>query len=249
MSNIFESALNDLGKLEEELLGPDYKYYSQVKTPSEMKMASTGSFKTIENNLSGLISYVNLLVSGDSKASKTGGALGNKFFMKTGAKCKDKDSGKMVDRYVYINNVPDGSIPFVSSMSGVNMSEFKGLIPGTMGNINNMNPLAMLQSFMIGSEPECQPLTMETITVDNDKSMETQNVITLDIKNMNPCWFPKKRGNPISKVPCRETFDNMKANTTLNYSKLPDGNLEKLYIVLLSILMMYILIRLMQKKK
>ena len=43
-------------------------------------------------------------------ASKVNGPMGNKFFLKTGAKCKDTQSGKKVDRFMYVNNVPDGQI-------------------------------------------------------------------------------------------------------------------------------------------
>ena len=54
-----------------------------------------------------------MLVTGKGRASKTGKPLGNKFFLKTGGQCNPIDKkGNTVDRYLYINNVPDGSIPF-----------------------------------------------------------------------------------------------------------------------------------------
>ena len=96
-------------------------------------------------NVEGLIEYVELLVTGDSKASATGKPLGNKFFLKTGGKCaaidscsdpNDASTCEKVDRYIYVDNVPEGNIPFISSGLGVNFSDFKGLIPGAMGNLN-----------------------------------------------------------------------------------------------------------------
>ena len=86
-----------------------------------------------------------MLVSGGGKASATGQPLGNKFFLKTGGKCTDKSTGQDVDRYIYINNVPVGNIPFISSGAGVNFSEFKGLIPGTISNLNAFNPIKVRQ--------------------------------------------------------------------------------------------------------
>ena len=38
--NFFEKALNDVDSLENDLLGPDYAYYKQINSPSEMGMSS-----------------------------------------------------------------------------------------------------------------------------------------------------------------------------------------------------------------
>ncbi len=134
MSNVFQEVLNDAQGLEEKLLGPTYPYYSNIKTPTEIGMSDKGSLAAMGKDINGLIQYVTLLVSGNSQASATGGPLGNKFFLQTGAKCKDTATEEEQDRYIYVDNVPDGSIPFISQGMGVNFSEFRGLIPGTMGN-------------------------------------------------------------------------------------------------------------------
>ena len=114
MSDIFSRALDDVDQLQEDLLGPEYNYTKQIKSPEEMGMSSQGSSSAISNNISGLISYTQLLVTGSGNASKTGGPLGDKFFLETGAKCKDKETGEEVSRSIYVNNVPDGSIPFIT---------------------------------------------------------------------------------------------------------------------------------------
>ena len=76
-------------------------------------MSSKGSISAVSKDINGLISYVEVLVTGKSKASVSGGPLGNKFFLKTGAKCKDiandASNNELVDRYIYVNNVPQGS--------------------------------------------------------------------------------------------------------------------------------------------
>ena len=122
MSNFFESALNDLDSLEEEILGPDYAYYKFIKNPGELGMGADGG--KIATNIGGIISYVELLAAGKSNAS-TAGILGDKYFMKTGATCKDVDTGESVTRSLYINNVPDGSIPFISSMTGTDFKDLR----------------------------------------------------------------------------------------------------------------------------
>ena len=211
MSNFFENVKKDAKGLEEKLLGPDYKYFNFINTPAELGMSSDGSISAITNDIAGLISYVSLLSSGDSPASKTGGPLGNKFFLTTGAKCKDTASGELVTRSLYVNNVPDGSIPFVSQgLGSVNFTEFKGLIPGTLSNLGQINPLQMFGAFMSGPNPECQSITMETIDVNGIQSYNTdpRYVTNDDIGTMSACWFPNKI-NPVSGNSCRETFTTM----------------------------------------
>ena len=92
-----------------------------------MGMSDDGNFGALANDIGGLINYVEVLVSGKG-GSTTGGPLGDKFFLKTGGKCTDVASKKLVDRYIYIDNIPDGSIPIVSSGMGIKFNEFRGLI-------------------------------------------------------------------------------------------------------------------------
>ena len=242
MSNLFKDVLEDVESLEQELLGPDYEYWNQIKTPSQLGMSSNGSISTIASDVAGLINYVELLVTGDSKASKTGKPLGDKFFLRTFATCTDKTSGEVVDRYIYINNVPDGSIPFISSGMNMNFSEFEGLVPGTMSNLSAMNPLLLFQAFMSGSQPECQEIKLETIDVNNNRSSETRHVTTTDIQNMNPCWYSNKK-NPISGQKCKESFSNYKKR-----DKMPDDLLIQLYYGSLGLLGLYLLMRMVTKK-
>lgn len=249
MSNIFNDALTDVKALEEKILGPDYNYPKQIKSPGEMGMSSTGSFATLERDISGLIAYVELLVTGGGKASKPGRPLGNKFFLKTGAKCKDKKTGELVQRSIYINNVPDGSIPFITSGLGVNFTTFEGIIPGTMSNVAKINPFQILQSFVMGSNPECQALTLQTVDVNNNVSIDTQYIATLDIQSMNPCSFPNKR-NPVTGEKCREAFSNMNLNSSeIKTSKMPDELIAKIYFSALGVFGIYMLMKLMELKK
>jgi hypothetical protein len=238
MSNLFEEILNDASAVEKRLLGPTYPYYKNIKTPSEIGMSTKGTLSALGNNIDGLIDYVEVLVTGKSKASATGGPLGNKFFLQTGAKCKDVSSGNQVDRYIYIDNVPSGNIPFISSGMGANFSDFEGLVPGAMGNLDVLNPFAIMKSFLSGATPDCQELTMETIDVNNNKSSETHYVTTVDIKNMDPCTFPNKK-NTISKENCREAFE---PNIIL-----PQDSITQIYFGGLTIVAVFIFIKLMEK--
>ena len=255
MANLFTDALSgDGGK--DSYMGPDYPYYDYIKEPSAIGMSYKGSLKQMGKNIDGLIAYVDLLVTGESKASATGHPLGNKFFLKTGGKCMDKSTNKEgteVDRYIYINNVPMGNIPFISSGAGVNFSEFRGLIPGTISNLNAFNPMGLMRSFLAGSTPDCQEINMETIDTYNNKSTESHFVTTVDIKSMDPCAFLDRK-NPETKKVCKETFSNMKNKLDVNtyqcvdqHFKVPDDPIAQAYFASIGALGIYIMYRIMVK--
>lgn len=216
MSNFFTEVVDDLDGLEQKLLGPDYAYYKQIKAPEYIGMSSDGNLGAMANDIGGLIAYTKLLVEGGGPASTIPRPLGDKFFLKTGAKCKDVATNKQVTRSIYINNIPDGDIPFISNGLGTDFSVFEGIVPGVMGNLAKINPLAIFQSFMGGINPDCQAVTMETVNADNFVSQDTGYISVTDLKSMNPCWFIDNI-NPITKktragcsppIPETELFGN-----------------------------------------
>ena len=246
MSNLFEEVLQDAGKVQDKLLGPTYPYYKNIKMPSDIGMSDKGTLDALGKDIDGLIQYVEVLVTGESKASSTGGPLGNKFFLKTGGKCVDNATNNQVDRYIYINNVPEGNIPFISAGLGANFSDFKGLVPGAMGNLNVLNPFAIMQSFLSGATPPCQELTLETIDINNNKSSETHYVTVTDIKNMDPCSFSDRK-NPVSGVNCKETFESISANA--EPIQMPDDPIAQIYFASLAVVGIYIFYRVMKKSQ
>ena len=244
-NNIFQEVLTDAQGVQNKLLGPAYPYYKNIKAPNDIGMSDSGTISALGQDIDGLIDYVDVLVTGDSAASATGGPLGNKFFLQTGAKCVDSKTNQQVDRYIYVNNVPDGSIPFISQGMGTNFSNFEGLIPGAMGNLNVLNPFGILQSFLSGATPPCQEITMETIDTNNKTSSETHYVTLTDIQNMDPCTF-KNGTNPVSGVKCKESFSSSVA-ANAEEIKLPRDHLAQLYFFSLAGIGIYILYKLMDK--
>jgi hypothetical protein len=145
MSNLFEEVLTDAKGVEERLLGPTYPYYKNIKTPSEIGMSDKGTIQQMTKDIDGLIQYVELLVTGDSNASSTGGPLGNKFFLQTGAKCaaidsctdaNDASTCQNVNRYIYVDNVPVGNI--------IGVSGLRGAYPGETVSFGEMDPFEQI---------------------------------------------------------------------------------------------------------
>ena len=165
----------------------------------------------------------------------------------------DKATNKEVDRYIYINNVPLGSIPFISSGLGVNFSQFRGLIPGTMSNLNVLNPFTIMQAFMSGATPDCQEITLETIDSMSNSSNETHFVSVVDLQNMDACTFSDKK-NPITGKGCSETFSNMSGfgqgvAKNADLVTLPDDPIVQIYYASLGLLAIYVLYCLMNNRR
>uniref|UniRef100_A0A6C0ILW3 Uncharacterized protein n=1 Tax=viral metagenome TaxID=1070528 RepID=A0A6C0ILW3_9ZZZZ len=263
MSDFFKSVTANAKAVEEKFLGPDYKYYEFIKSPSAMGMSAEGSIDAITHDISGLIGYVSLLSTGKSGASTTGNPLGNKFFLETGATCKDTASGNKVPRSLYVNNVPDGSIPFISNATGVEMDGMYGLIPGTLSNLSQINPMQIFGAFMEGITPQCQLIEMETISVNNEKTMKTGYVTNNDITNMNAKWFPGGVKPAIKNIEAftllSDSEEYRKYMTKYNktykknknkqdYSLMPDDGLIKIYYSSLTVLVLYIFLKMFQKR-
>jgi len=259
------------------LLGESYDYWKGIKQPSEMGMSPGFSLGTLANNVDGLLSYVEVLISGTGNASVTGKPLGNKFFLKTTGKCsettaekwkkeRDEDAAweraydevgyqegakkitedeatkmknalneekkkrdearakdkKIVDRWIYVNNIPDGSIPFIASgADGRTFNDLRGLIPGALGNLGALNPVQLFNGFTAGTYPDCAEVTLQTVDNNNVRRSETRHVALVEMVEMNPCHFPG-RVNPASGKSCGnrgEGFDAMRAKDGVDKEK------------------------------
>jgi len=243
-SNIFQQVLTDANGVEAELMGPNYPYYQNIQAPQNLGMSSEGSLSALGNDVNGLIDYVGLLVSGTSNASVTGQPLGDKFFLKTGATCLDNSSNQQ-DRYIYINNVPSGNIPFISSGMGQDYSDLRGLIPGMMSDMTVLNPYNIMRGFLSGSTPSCQKLKMQVIDASNNSSNETHYVTVVDIQNMDPCSF-QNGVNPITNVKCKESFISYDPCFKL-FEDMNEDSVVQIYFISLLFLMSFILYRFMLK--
>jgi len=269
---------SDLSKLEDEILGPSYDYVAHIKTPSEMNMSSRGTFTALADDIKGLLGYIDALVSGGGALgvgtkTKTGKGtfrdypepLGNKFFLDTAVKCKDED-GEEHTRSLYINNVPDGSIPFLSNVDrNIQLKGFQGLLPGVLSNLAQIHPLAILGAFTAGPGPRCQLVTMEVVDENHVKKLDSRYITNDDIAIMPASWFPKSHPQDSYDLDVKEDSDSKKGGGVFDsfstidgakqekkkedYSKMPDDIVIKIYYNMLGLLGIYILLRMMIKKK
>lgn len=218
--SLFQNALDGPSKLSKSFLGQNYKYQDHIRSPDELGMSADGTMTAIGKDIGGLISYVQLLVAGGGDASKTNGPLGDRFFLKTGGQCKDLNTGNKVDRYIYIDNVPDGSLPFISSgLGGQKFDSLRGLVPGMLSNITRIEPTKIFGAFMMGAEPLCMEVRRNVIDENGNSKEESHHLIRPDINNNED----RKRFDDLVKEKNYkpEGFTVMKSNSNRGKSKRP----------------------------
>ena len=247
MGDFFKDVAGGVEKAQAGFLGPTYNYAKQIKAPDEIGMSGDGNMGALARDVAGLINYTEVLTTGKSRAQRTNGPLGNKFYLKTGGQCKSPD-GQLRQRWIYVNNVPTGAIPFITSTTGQALGDFRGLVPGTIENLGHLNPLALFGGFMQGTNPKCRKLDLRS-------GNEGKYVADADIANLNPCLF-KKSYNPVSKKSlggCADGFQNI--NDIMNGLRktfegdetLQDNPLAKVYNVGFSALLIYLMYHLVMK--
>jgi hypothetical protein len=203
-----------------------------------------------------------------SYAGEYGKPLGNQFFLDTPVKCKDIATKEEVTRSIYVNNIPDGQIPIVSDVgNGASFDDFKGIMPGIMSNIAQIKPMQILMAFVTGTSTACQAVTMPTMDVNDNPGTDRRYITNTDISVMPISWFsggvPPKSSYDLSDPEGFQTMrrenaqpateENLKSSqlkgSKIDYSKMPDDVIIKFYYSMLGLLGLYMLLRLMIRKK
>tara|TARA_Y100000780_G_C13694281_1_gene420781 strand:+ start:5049 stop:5801 length:753 start_codon:yes stop_codon:yes gene_type:complete len=249
--NFFNDVVTDMDKLEEEFLGPDYNYIKFINSPDDLGMSSDGSMKALKNDVEGIVSYVELLISGSGRGSKTGKPLGDRFFLKTGGQCKDYKTGKLVQRDMYIDNVPDGTIPGLSEITGMKFDEFKGFIPGIFSNLDAINPLKMFSAFMEGEHPICAEVSLPVIDKNNNTSKQSGHIPITELKELSSSYVTPEMRDALNKSVNKEGFVNLDEISNLIYNKkensLKQDAFSNIYLISISLLLLYISYKFMSK--
>lgn len=205
--------------------GQNYKYFKFIKTPDQLGLSPNGSLSSIGTNVNGLISYVRLLVEGTGDANNSRPVLnnsgnpellplGDRYFINTKAKCTDLKTKKQVTRSIYIDNVPDGSIPFITQGLGdAKFSSIRGLIPGMLSNISHISPSKIFTSLMNGQYPYCLEVNRTTINENGEHGNETRYLIRDDIETLNNNNIDKK-----SKEEYLKEFDRLRSGIKEGFS-------------------------------
>lgn len=167
------------------MLGPEYSYADELKTPSELGIGRDGSFEGIMRAVAGVNYYVDSIGFGQSTglAKAQGGRmaqqpLGVRFFTNTGAKCSNG-----ADMYEYINTVPKGLRGRVGEEVKKTMGvDFRGLAPGIVeDSAAALDPQPFFQAAIGSGYAQCKKVTLPI----GDMEGKVQSPYTKD-KNGQP---------------------------------------------------------------
>jgi hypothetical protein len=185
-----------------------YQYMNYLKNPGQAGSTSNGTLQSLGTNANVLSGYATALWDGgpNNPVTTTNDPLGNAFFYNTGQKCNIDNSGNSssdsssntVLRYVYINNIPVGSI-----------GGARGILPGIIEKMEDFDPLGFFDELLQTGTPTCQLVTLEVIDNNNNSSYESNYVALFDIKPICNNFFEDKI-NPMGSVSCGEGYQNLK---------------------------------------
>tara|TARA_Y100000389_G_C17469094_1_gene528633 strand:+ start:4020 stop:4790 length:771 start_codon:yes stop_codon:yes gene_type:complete len=140
-----------------------------IQYPDKIKSPHKETLRNLDHGAKYSIGYLGSGVSMKGKDI----TLGTNYYLKAPGKCNSETSSekcKGKDRYVYLRNIPTGTIPpFNLSFYGITgcnltgLTEGRGLIPGLYEDVYDMNPVeitrAVIGSGNIGSD-ECKEMTL-----------------------------------------------------------------------------------------
>ena len=180
----------------ELVTGPEYSYAEHIKGPAALGVNSNGTFSQIGTNSGAIFQYVKYMISGP--------ALGNQYFVNTGGSCTAPDTSSQ-SRYNYINNISSGANVLPVQMKqdlGSVASNFDGLLPGMLEDIEGLNPVNLFNSLSVDSIPSCECYTCPTSGGDESRFMTP--ALSPDLEG-STC----KKVDPSKCMPTIETFGNM----------------------------------------
>ena len=254
---------------------PKYNYGAFINSPDEMGMTTTvdgWGIDTIGDNFGGLIPYIELLVSGTTNASKAVGLrnndlkhqpLGNAYIYPSGLTCKDpRNPTQDISAMMYMNNVPLGNIPFLSSFTG-DLKELRGLVPGVFEDLNGFNPREFMYAMEVNSSDTCimvqLPITNITEDGNNYESSKPPTeysplfpMFRRFASLIDPCLFHPVNGvrtNPVTNAICSGGMANANAPPTegfMNIEELPNNNtgvLLDIYFISITVLFLFIMLK------
>jgi hypothetical protein len=216
MANLGQNSVwNSLDSETTNIMGPSYSYADNIQSPSSMGVGSNGTISQIGTNTSAITNYIKYMISGP--------ALGNRYFVNTGGTCVAPDKS-IQSRYNYINNVTDGADTLPAALKqdlGGIASDFNGLLPGMLQDMEGLNPMNLFKALASDSEPSCDCYQCDTTGGPESRFLTTD--LTPDFDS-----------SLCQKVDISNCIQSKEGFTTMNMDPMIFGGI---FLILLSILM------------
>jgi hypothetical protein len=184
-----------------------------------MKPYDGDSFNLIESDVK---EYEKALSGNRTKNFVSPAPIGKRYFYKTGEKCTDLKTGKIVDRYSFI----DAREGVVNDNGTVDKSMFASAV----ADLNGIAIVKKTPTYAETVADKCRPITINPVDVyGKTLKAETRHVSVVDVKNFNK--FQKDNSKESFAT---LTTDNMNAG-------------QKAFIYSISVLGLYLLYKTLQR--
>ena len=219
----------------------------------------------IDRNIDGIQRYARSLIFADDdkpyRVQKTTGILGNQLFVDSGALCEEDENGNPIqvngERFIFISNRP-GPIANIDN---------PGLITGIYSNIQRINPANFIDAVFNGKSGQCQKVKLKTFEQQSGgtttKAYDEQYIAVEDVCKLEKHHFDDYDKNAdnssdynslngLRNTHC-DGFSNMKNNIKYSYNEenncnMPDNELIQLYLTTITLLGLYITLKIIYKK-
>ena len=152
-NSLWSDIENGASNVQTDILGPSYNYADSITGPTSLGVGSNGSFGQLGTNANAIAYYTQALITGNPP-------LGNQYFVNTGGMCT-APNGSLQSRYNYINNMATGAGALPAAISELG-SDFNGLIPGVVDDIEGLNPLYLFSALVEDANPPCVCMSCPT---------------------------------------------------------------------------------------
>ena len=150
--------------------------------------------------------------------------MGDAYFYPTPQDCIIDGSTDTTKRYIYVDNVTKG-----------NLMNAKGLLPGIIQDLGNLNPLRYLDD-LIPVQPKCINVSLEVIDNNNNATIESHYMALNDVRKMDPCDFPD-RINPAIDDESRNKCQGFKNKKNKISQK---GIIKYIYLIIFIIIIIFL---------
>lgn len=143
------------------MMGPDYNFADELKTPAEVGVRSGGSAGDIIDAVAGVGYYTDVIGFGERTGINQHNMvpMGIRYFMSTGSTCSN---GALM--FEYIDTAPKGNLlgkRIGKAITDMGLPAMRGLAPGILEDARDaLNPFPLFNAAMGSGYPKCKQVTL-----------------------------------------------------------------------------------------
>lgn len=198
----------------------------------------------IAKNMGGLFKYSASLVYNPRQglSSHCKKELGNKYLQKTGTKCKDVNTGELVDRYVYINNMDTTNVITGRSSNSGNSG---GILPAAVSSVTRIDPVGLLSAITEDAKPDCKKVKVQCHVLNENNYLYDDESPYVHIA-LDELTDIVKTSNLVEQF---SNLNNSNNDLIQNINLFKNNkNFEEFYYILLTSIILYLIYKLIHKK-